>query len=165
MGTPVIVIILIVLAAQRWRAYGRPKKGFLPDFAHLLEGPEFADGGWLLKRSFLKGQFRGRKIVVLLQYYTGRYQNMVVVSMESHATVTMENFDFAGYRPDRESETARVTLQDHYELRMRHADGCLKVRWQTHLFGNFPGQFEPGKWHSVLEAMDTVVSSVERRAA
>ena len=74
--------------------------GFLPEFATVLEWPEFVNGGWLLKRSFLKGQFKGRKVVILLQRYTGRYQNMVVVSMESHAPVTMENYDLAGYRPD-----------------------------------------------------------------
>jgi len=165
MGTPVVVIILIVLAARGWRAYGRPKMGFLPEFATLLEWPEFVNGGWLLKRSFLKGQFRGRKVVILLQRYTGRYQNMVVVSMESHAPVTMENYDLAGYRPDGESELARVALQEHHELRVRHADGCLKAKRNWHLFARFPPPFEPEKWRSVLEAMDTVVSSLERRAA
>ena len=165
MGTSLVIITFVVLAVRRLRPYARPKKGFLPDFATLLEWPEIVDGGWLMKRSFLKGQFRGRKVVVLLQHYTGRYQNMVVVSMETHAPVTMENYDFAGYRSDRESEMARVLLQDHHEFRMRHADGCLKVKQHWQLFGNFPPPFEPGKWQSVLDAMDTVVGSLERRAA
>jgi hypothetical protein len=165
MGTSLVLIILAVLAVRKWQAYGRPKRGFLPDFATLLDSPEFVNVGWPVKRSFLKGQFRGRKVVVLLQHYTGRYKNMVVVSMETHATVTMENYDLAGYRPDRQTELARIALQERHELRLRHADGCLKVRRQWHLFANFPPPFEPEQWGSILDAMYTVSGSLERRAA
>jgi hypothetical protein len=165
MAGPLLAIIFILLVIRKWGAYGRPKKGFLPDFAKLLESPEFVHSGWPVKRSFLNGQFRGRKVVVLVQYYTGGYRNMIVVSMEGHATVTMENYDLAGYRPDRESELARVALQEHHEFRLRYADGCLEAKRQWHLFANFPPPFEPEKWQSVLEAMYTVAGSLERRAA
>jgi hypothetical protein len=68
MVTPVFLLILLAIGVWLLTS-GRPKKGFLPDFGKLLDRSEFVEGydNWLIRRSFLKGEFRGRKVVVMLQ--------------------------------------------------------------------------------------------------
>jgi hypothetical protein len=161
-------LVAIGLAWGFWSAYGRPQKGFLPDFATLLDRPEFVHGldNTLARREFLKGEFRGRKVVVLLQRGRGKYRRNLVVSMETRAPVTMESYEFTGYRSDREGELALFALEVKLEFMLRHEEGCLKARWApqnwTSLF-SFPPEFEPPKWRSVLEAMHTLAGSIERR--
>ena len=94
----------------------------------------------------------------------------IIVSMETHATRTMETYEFAG-RSDRETEMALWALEVKHEFKLRHENGCLKAMWAPtrardwfSLF-SFPPRFEPPMWRSVLEAMCTVAGSPERRAA
>lgn len=162
-----MVAFLCVILAVIWVWFksGRPRTGFLPEFGMLLDRTEMVDdfGSWLMGRSFLKGEFRGRKVVILLQYGKKRAPAMVVVSMETHAAVTMESSDFSGDRADREGALALFALEVKHELRLRHETGCLKALWQPFtLF--FPGRFDPSKWKNVLEAMYAVAGSIERRA-
>jgi hypothetical protein len=158
---------LIVVAIAVWLAYGRPRRGCLPDFATLLDRPEFVDGfgNKRIGRAFLKGEFRGRNVVIMLQDWRGRYR--VVLSMETHSAATMESYDFTGYRPDRETEMALFALEVKHDLRLMHRDATLKALWQPVAFFIFPnpGVFDPAKWQSVLEAMHTLAGSLERRAA
>ena len=109
----------------------RPKTRFLSDFATLLDRPEFVHGleNTLAKRAFLKGEFRGRKVVVLLQNGRGKYSRNLVLSMETRAPVTMESYAFTGHRSDREGELALFALEVKHEFMLRHEDGCLKARW------------------------------------
>ena len=164
-----MVFVFILLAIGVWLACGRPKKGFLHDFAKLLDRPEFVDGlgNRLIRRSFLKGEFRGRKVVILLQ--NGRRRSpRIVVSMETHATATMETYDFGGYRADRETELALFALEVKHELTLRHSDRCLKAKWVPQQWSSlltFPPLFEPSKWQFVLEGMSMLAGSLERRAA
>lgn len=68
--TPTGDRLLTFTAIYVWLTYGRPTMpAFLRDFAKLRDHPEFVDsfGNRLSKRSFLKGEFRGRKIVILLK--------------------------------------------------------------------------------------------------
>ena len=167
---------LVVAMSLAWGllVYARPKTGFLflSDFATLLDRPEFVQGfeNTLAKRAFLKGEFRGRKVVVLVQTGRGRFSRNFVVSMETHAPVTMESYEFTGYRSDREGELALFALEVKHEFMLRHEEGCLKARWapqKTSLFGfdsDFPPGFDTQKCESVLEAMHTLAGSIERRA-
>ena len=122
--------------------------------------------GWADAR-YLKGEFRGRKVVILLQRKRGRHDppGRLVISLETGAAAAMEPLDFAGYRPDRGTELALFALEAKHELRLSHQDGCLKALWQPIGFFIFPGHFERPKWQSVLEAMHTLADSVARRAA
>jgi hypothetical protein len=164
MVTPVFLLILLAIGIWFMYSRRRPKKGFLPDFAKLLDRPEFVEGydNWLIRRSFLKGEFRGRNVVVMLQLGKKRYPPMVVVSMETHAAAPMESYELTGFRDDREGEMALFALEVNHELKLRHEAGCLKVRWgQFTMF--FPPTFDPPKWQSVLEAMHAVSGALERR--
>jgi hypothetical protein len=166
-----VVLVTICLAWGLWAAYGRPKTGFLPDFATLLDGPEFIYGleNTLAKRAFLKGEFRGRKVVVLLQNGQGEFSRNLVVSMETHVRVTMASYELTGDTLDREGELALFALEVKHEFKLMHEEGCLKARWAPEKMGSifsldFPANFDTEKSQSVLEAMHTLAGSIERRA-
>ena len=164
-----ILFLVLLLGPRVLHAYGRNLPGRLPGFAHLLDRPQIVGGfvNWLGGRSYLKGEFRGRKVVILLQRKRGRHDppGRLVISLETGAAAAMEPLDFAGYRPDRGTELALFALEAKHELRLSHQDGCLKALWQPIGFFIFPGQFERPKWQSVLEAMHTLADSVARREA
>jgi hypothetical protein len=157
--------LLILLAIGVWLlTSGRSKKGFLPDFAKVLEHPEFVESDDIRRRSFLKGEFRGRKVVVMLQLGWQRWQPMVVVSMETQVEAVMESAELTGFRDDREGELALFALEVTHDLRLRHEAGCLKAKWAPFAFPlMFSPTFDPPKWQSVLEAMRTVSGALERR--
>ena len=162
-----MVLMLVIVLVALWLAYGRPRRGCLPDFAKLLDRPEFVDGfeNMRIGRAFLKGEFRGRKVVIMLQDWRGAFK--IVLSMETRSTAAMESHDFTGYRPNREAEMALYALEVKHDLKLMHKDSVLKARWQPVTFFVFPspGRFDPAKWQSVLEAMHTLAGSLERRAA
>lgn len=61
---------------------------------------------------------------------------------------------------------ALYDLEVKYEVRLRHEHGYLKAQsaptsWS---FG-FPGPCDLAKWRNMLEKMDTLAGSLERRAA
>jgi hypothetical protein len=156
-------VFVLLSAIVTWVTYGRRRTRFLPDFESLLERPELVDGfsDLVAARSFLKGEFRGRNVVILVQH--GDEDPTLVVSMETHAALTMDTYDFAGYKADREGELALFALEVKHELMLRHMDGYLKA--QRCPLGFFPRSFDRSKWQSVLEAMDTLAGSIERRAS
>ena len=161
-----LFVILVVLAIGVWAAVGRPAARFLPEFAKLLDRPELLDdaGDGRVKRAFLKGQFRGRKIVILLQHRRRKFSNQVEVSMETHAGTTLDTAAFTGDKVDREGELALFALEVKHELRLKHEDGWLKALWaESWPSVDFPDRFDPSTWHSVLETMDTLAASLERR--
>ena len=163
----VFPLLVLFAAISVWVAYGRPRLGFLPNFAKLLDRPEFVDDfrNRLSGRTFLKGEFRGRKVVILLQRGRRSRPHMLVLSMETHAAMTMDSSEFAGYKADREGELALFALEAKHELVLRLREGCLKALWQPFNVLFFPRVFDPKKWQSVLEAMHTLVGSLERKAA
>jgi hypothetical protein len=166
-------IVVVVVAAYLWFGYGRATTPtFLLDFAKLLDRPELVDGlaNRVSRRSCLKGEFRGRKIVVLLAQVDNEYQEYnLVVSMETRAIGAMDSYSFANYRPDRETELALYALEVTHALRLRHDDGCLKAEWAPTPSGfpfvGFIGRCDPSTWRRVLERMDTLAGSLERRAS
>jgi hypothetical protein len=166
------LVVATLVSWGLWSAFARPKTAFLPQFATLLDRPEFVHGleNTLAKRAFLKGEFRGRKVVVLLQNGRGEYSRSLVVSMETRAPMTMESYAFTGWS-DREGELALFALEVKHEFMLRHEERCLKARWApqkvTSLFTfdfNFLPTFDTQKCQSVLEAMHTLAGSIERRA-
>lgn len=164
-GSMVFVVLAILLAIAMWSKSKPP--AFLRGFATLVEGPEFVNSGIYkqVRRWFLKGQFRGRKVVTLFEQEIEREYGKIVVSMETHATGEMETHDFTGYSADREGELALFALDAKHDLKLRLGDGCLKALsappWPS-LLGFAPG-FDARKWRSVLEEMDTLAGSLERR--
>lgn len=147
----------------------RPKTRFLEEFATLLDRPEFVYGleNTLARRAFLKGEFRGRKLVVLVQNW--RYSRRLILSMETHARVTMETYEFTGFRSDHEGEMALFALEVKHEFVLRHEEGCLKARWAPQKMDlltafNFPFSLDLHQSLLVLEAMHTLAGSIERRA-
>ena len=166
----VLVVATIFLSWGLWRVFARPK-AFLPGFATLLDRPEVVRGfeNTLARRTFLRGEFCGRKVVVLVQNGRGEYSRIFVVSMETRAAMTMESYELTGFRSDREGELALFALEVKHEFMLRHEEGCLKARWAPHkvasLFNfDFPPDFDTRKSQSVLEAMHTLAGSIERRA-
>ena len=171
-GSVFFLLVTTLLSWGLWSAFGRQRTAFLPALAALLDRPEFVHGleNTLAKRAFLKGEFRGRKVVVLLQNGRGKYSRNLVVSMETSAPVTIESYAFTGYRSDREGELALFALEVKHEFTLRHEEGCLKARWapqkMSSLFTfDFPPNFDTQKCQSVLEAMHTLAGSIERRAS
>jgi len=156
-----------IAALVMWHKYGGSQGGVLPGFAKLLERPEFVDefDNWLPGRRFLKGEFRGRRVVIMHQSRDGDgdYEPMIVVSMETCAGASMETYELAGFKPDRETELALFALEVKHELALKHEERCLKAKWRPSAMF-FPRVFDPSKARSVLEAMHTVASSIERHA-
>ena len=164
-----LFVLVLLLGTGVWLAYGGARTGFLPGFAQLLERPHIVGGfaNWLSGRSYLTGEFGGRKVVVLLQRKRGRHDlpGRLVLSMETGAAAAIDLHDGTGPGLDRGAEPALFTLEARHELRLTHQDGCLKALWQPIGFFIFPGRFAPAKWLSVLEAMHTLADSLDRRAA
>ena len=163
-----LVLIFFSLAAVvMWHQYGRSQASSLPGLAKLLERSEFVDGfdNWLAGRRFLRGEFRGRKVVIMHQSRDedGDPAPMIVVSMETRAGASMETYELAGFKPDRETERALFALEVKHELALKHEERCLKARWRPSAVF-FPRAFDASTAQSVLEAMHTVASSIERRA-
>jgi hypothetical protein len=165
-------ILVVAAGAYLWFAFGRPTiPTFLVDFAKLLDRTELVDSlaYRVSRRSVLKGEFRGRKIVVLLKQVDGETcEYNLAVSMETHAIGAMDSDSFADYRPDRETELALYALEVTHSLRLRHDDGCLKAQWARtpsgYPFVGFTARCDPAKWRRVLEQMETLAGSLERRA-
>ena len=164
-------LLAIVVGCGLW-VYASQRSSFLSDFATLLERPEFVQGleNTLARRAFLKGKFRGRKVVVMLQNGRGEFSRNFIVSMETHAPVTMATYEFTGYRSDHEGETALFALEVKHQFALRHEEGCLKARWEPQKMAplftfDFPHNFDLEKCQRVLEAMDTLAGSIERRSS
>lgn len=164
-----VFVLVLLLGTGVWLASGGAGTGFLPGFAQLLERPQIVGGvaNWLSGRSYLTGDFGGRKVAILLQRKRGRHDlpGRLVVSMATGVARAIDSHDLAGALSDRGAESALFTLEARHELRLTHQDGCLKALWQPIGFFIFPGRFEAAKWQTVLEAMDTVADALERRAA
>jgi hypothetical protein len=159
-------LFLLLLVGAVCLAFWRRRPDFLSDLAKLLDRPDFVDGPAIgpMRRSFLKGEFRGRKMVIMLQNRRGI--ETVVVSMETRSDVSLQTYDFAGYRTDRESELALFALEVKHGLRLKHEARCLKAMWGPPWHALFLGiSFDPTNWQTVLEGMHTMAGSIEGRAA
>ena len=146
-------------ALIQWMTYVRRKRRFLPHVEALLERPEFEAG--FGGRSLITGKFSGRNVAILA--HETEDELTLLVSMETRAARTMDTYDFADYKGDRGGERALFALQVKHELMIRHVDGWLKAQWYP--LGFFRRTYDRSKWQSVLEAMNTLAGSIERRAS
>ena len=155
-----LVLLFLLSAIVAWLVYRRRKTRFVADFARLLESPRSSDGlgDWIANRSAVTGEFRGRKVAIVLQDGNEEEPSTLIIAMATHAAPKMDTYDFAGYKGDRDGEVAAFALEVKHGLRLRHVEGCLKA-----FHDSFPSSFNPSKWQSVLEAIDTLCGSVERR--
>jgi hypothetical protein len=159
----------IVGLVMYWFAMTDRKTGFLPGFATLLDRPEVRAGfaNYLAGRSYLVGEFAGRKVMVLLEKGVEDDQSpaFLVVSMETRSVLRLDHSDFEDHARDREGKLALVALKARHDLRLALIDGCVKARSEQKIFRSFPGRFDSEKWRDVLEQMHALAGSLERRAA
>jgi hypothetical protein len=156
-----LVLFFLLVAIVAWLTYSRRTTRFVADFATLLESPRSVDGfgDWIGGRSAVDGEFHGRKVGIVLQNGDEETPSIVVIAMATHAPPKMDTYDFAGYKGDREGEVAAFALEVTHSLRLRHVEGFLSASRDS-----FPRSFDPSRWQSVLEAMDTLCGSMERRS-
>lgn len=168
----IFMVWILVAAGCGWyvieAATGRST--FLPALAKLVDRPEIRRGlaNYLGGRSYLVGEFRGRRLTVLLKLKVMKYgePGYLVIAMETCASPQwLEHDDFEAHARDRDGELALFALKAQHDLELALQDGCVKARWQPMGFFIFPGRFDPQKWQIVLEQMHALAGSLERRAA
>jgi hypothetical protein len=162
---PLFVGIVILIVYWLSRADGRT--GFLPDFATLLDRPEIRVGfaNHVSGRSYLVGEFSGRKVTILLERVGEDRPSFLVVSMETSCLRALSHSDFEDHAPDRAGELALFALKARHDLRLALSDGCVTARAEQQILRPFPGRFDPDKWRDVLQQMHALAGSLERRAA
>lgn len=156
-----LVLFFLLSAIVAWLTYSRRTTRFVADFATLLESPRSVDGfgDWMGGRSAVNGEFHGREVGIVLQNGDEDAPATVVIAMATHAPPKMDTYDFAGYKGDRDGEVAAFALEVTHSLRLRHVEGSLRASHNS-----FPSSFDPPRWQRVLEAMDTLCGSMERRS-
>jgi hypothetical protein len=162
-----LLFLLLLVGLGYWFMFGGPVPPFLTDFATLLDPSKITSGlaNSGDRRWYLSGEFRGRKVVVTLQLKQTKFgRSFLVVSMETKATIRVDEYEFSRFRHTKEAELALFALDAKHGLSLKHEPGCLKVLWTSAPFF-FPGPFEQPKWQNVLEAMHTVAGTLEQRAA
>jgi hypothetical protein len=162
---PLFVGIVILIVYWLSRADGRT--GFLPDFATLLDRPEIRVGfaNHVSGRSYLVGEFSGRKVTILLERGGEETPSFLVVSMDTSYLRELSHSDFEDHARDHAGELALFALKARHDLRLTLRDNCLKARAEQRIFRTFPGRFDPDTWRDVLQQMHALAGSLERRAA
>jgi hypothetical protein len=151
-----LVLLFLFSVIVTWLAYSRRTTRFVSDFARLLESPRFGSG--IARRSTVRGEFRGREVAILLQDGNDEQPSTLLITMATDAAPRMDTYDFAGYQGDRDGEVAAFGLEVKHGLTLRHVEGYLKASRDS-----FPSSFNPSKWQTVLEAMDTLCNVIEGR--
>jgi hypothetical protein len=162
-----LVDALLAAGMVIWAIYAVRGTSFLPNFGRLLDVHELADGFTerLAGRSFLKGEFRGRQVTVVLRHGNEDESPILVVSMQTDAPPTPGTDNFKAFKGDREGELALFALEVKHEMSLRHMEGCLKAQCYVPSVGLVERVFDPSKWQKVLEAMDTLAGSIEQRGS
>lgn len=162
-----LLFLGVVMPIIYWLSRADGHRGFLQDFAKLLDGPEIRAGfaNYVYGRSYLVGGFSGRKVRILLERGGEDSPSFLVVSMETRDLRALSHSDFEDHARDRAGELALYALKARHDLRLALRDGCVKARAEPRMFRSFPGRFDPDKWRDVLQQMDALAGSLERRAA
>ncbi len=165
------VVLLAVAIFVAWKLWS-PAPAFVRGFAALLERPVRLKPGvrpWLLGTNHTGGHFGGREVVVVLHQRRGRYDlGYAIVAMRLAGRVPVE-LEMAGVLREWVAQSpARDAWDDlelRHELKLTFAEESLKATWRPVGAFLFPGRFEAERWRTVLQAMRTVVSSLEERSA
>jgi hypothetical protein len=160
-------IVLAILGLIVWKLW-TPALSFAEGFRTLLERPTGSSGVW----PFLKGvetvggEYAGRPALLILHHKRGRNTlGYLVVAMQPSGGTGMETRHAGAFREWIREPAARAAWDDlelQHELKLSFAEGWMRATWQPHGAFIFPGRFDPERWRRVLQAMHTVVISLER---
>ena len=158
------VLVLVLVVAIVW-VFAAPGVRFLPAFANLLTEPVIQRSAlsFFSGRSYLSGRFQDRDVAVRVQLKRSNHgQGYLVIAFRTPGVRSL-NYDALDARVrDDAGRPALFTLVAQ-DLLLSVEDGWLKGLWRPQDFGFFPGRFSEEKWRKVLDAMQTVASSLEAR--
>ena len=158
-------LFLIVIGVVVWM-FLAPGQQFLPAFAQLLTSPTIKGGPFSLfsGRSYATGQFQGRDVAIRLQLRRGKYQmGYLVVAVRTGGAQMLDYNGIEARTRDDAGQRALFTIANN-DLLLTVEDGWLKTMWKPVGFVIFPGRFAEQKWRPVLDAMQTVATSLEAAA-
>lgn len=160
-------LILVIVAFVLWRLWA-PEAAFVRGFASLLEQSVTAGRRWwhlLVGRDHTGGTFRGCEVVLVFHSKRGRHDlGYLIVAMRPPRPLPAALESAGALREAVARSSARDAWDDlelKYELQLSCAEGFLRARWMPAGFVIFPGRFEPERWRRVLEAMHTIVNTLE----
>ena len=162
MFAPLIALVIGVIV---WK-FLVPGQRFVPAFAELLSGATVQRSIFsvLSGRSYATGQFRGRDVAIRLQLRRGRYQfGYLVIALRTSGPAALDSNGIEAHTRDDAGKRALFAMARHYLL-LTVEQGWLKTMWKPVGFVTFPGHFAEEKWRSVLEAMQTVATSLDAAA-
>ena len=154
--------MLAIVVAAVWLLIA-PGERFVPEFARLLTDPKIETSPLSLfsGRSYAVGKFRGRDVAIRLQLKRSRYgQGYLVLAVQTGGVPTLAESGIDARTRDEAGRQALSSLADH-GLLPSVEEGWLKVLWRPQGFIIFPGRFSEQKWRQVLEAMQTLATSLE----
>jgi hypothetical protein len=158
-------LLALIIGVAVWKLLAAGQ-AFVPAFAGLLSGATVKRGMFnvLSGRSYATGQFRGHDVAIRLQLRRGEYQvGYLVIAVR---TAGPEKLDYNGIEAHTRDESGKQALFiiASNDLLLTVEDGWLKTMWQPVGFTTFPGRFSEERWRPVLEAMQTVATSLEAAA-
>ena len=159
------LLVLFIVGLVVWKLAARGEQ-FLPGFGRLLTEPRIQRGpfSFFSGRSYAVGKFQGREVAVRLQLKRGKYaQGYLVVAVRTGGPPTLDYTGIDARTPDDAGRRALVSLAAH-DLLISVEEGWLKALWRPQGFIIFPGRFSEEKWRQVLDAMQTVATSLETPA-
>lgn len=158
-------LLLIVAGVAVW-LFIAPGQRFLPAFARLLASPTLKQSpfSFFSGRSYVTGQFGGRDVAIRLQQRRGRYQlGYLVIAVRTGGVPTLDYNGIDSRVQDEAGRRALFTIAAR-DLLLTVEDGWLKTMWKPMGFATFPGHFAEETWRPVLDAMQTIASSLETTA-
>ena len=156
------VLVLVLVVAIVW-VFAAPGHRFLPAFANLLTEPVLQRSGlsFFSGRSFLSGRFQNREVAVRAQLKRSEHgQGYLVIAVRTPGVPSM-NYDALDRRVRDDAGRRALFALAAQDLLLNVEEGWLKGLWRPQDFGFFPGRFSEDKWRKVLNAMQTVASSLE----
>jgi hypothetical protein len=155
-------LLLIIVGAIAWWLMASSQQ-FLPAFARLLTAPTIKRGPLSLfsGRSYATGQFKGETSPSGCNSgAAGTNWGISLLPFEQAArrrSTPVESSCGCGMM----QESARCSRLRRRNLLLTVEDGWLKTMWKPIGFTVFPGSFAEEKWRPVLDAMQTVATSLE----
>ncbi len=115
-------------------------------------------------RSYAVGKFHGRDVAIRLQLKRSRYgQGYLVLAVRTGGVPILDESGIDARARDEAGRRALSSITEH-GLLPSVEEGWLKVLWKPQGFIIFPGRFSKEKWRDVLEAMQTLATSLEAAA-
>jgi hypothetical protein len=153
------LLLIAIIAVILWKLIP-PGDPFVRGFASLLSNPVIHRNAFSLfsGRSYVKGRYGGREVVLRLQLKRGRHgQGYLVIAVH----VGGEPSPGHGLERAARDDAARRALfaLAAEGLILSVEDGWLKAMWKPQELIIFPGRYSEEKWTTVLQAMQSVAVS------